>query len=183
MFRGEVVSIYTAPKAGAPVEERQSATAVVGRGLEGDRYFDGIGYWSTHPGNGREVTLIEIETIEALANERNVVVAPGAARRNVVTRGVPLNHLVGREFQIGRVRLRGQRLCEPCDYLEGLTMKGVLTGLIHRGGLRADIVTGGTIRVGDEVAEIAAKRAGNRQGKIKKKAFRRGPARAKRRRL
>jgi MOSC domain-containing protein YiiM len=66
---------------------------------------------------------------------------------------VPLNHLVGREFQIGEVRLRGMRLCEPCDYLEGLTTKGVLAGLIHRGGLRADIVSGGIIRVGDTIAE------------------------------
>jgi MOSC domain-containing protein YiiM len=156
MFRGAVVSIYTAGKAGAPVEERQSAKAVVGRGLDGDRYFNGTGYWSSHPGNGREVTLIEIEAIEALANEKNVKLTPGAARRNVVTRGVPLNHLVGREFQVGGVRLRGARLCEPCDYLEGLTTKGALTGLIHRGGLRADIVSGGTIRVGDEIVEVAA---------------------------
>jgi len=76
-----------------------------------------------------------------------------AARRNVVTRGVPLNHLVGREFQIGAVRLRGTRLCEPCAYLEGLTLPGVLAGLIHRGGLRAEIVTGGTIRVEDAITE------------------------------
>jgi MOSC domain-containing protein YiiM len=70
-----------------------------------------------------------------------------------VTRGVPLNHLVGREFQVGAVRLFGRRLCEPCEHLEGLTIKGVLTGLIHRGGLRADIVLGGSIRVGDTVKE------------------------------
>jgi MOSC domain-containing protein YiiM len=71
----------------------------------------------------------------------------------VVTRGVPLNHLVGREFQVGAVRLRGMRLCEPCEHLEGLTTKGVLTGLLHRGGLRADIISGGTIRVGDSVSD------------------------------
>ena len=101
----------------------------------------------------REVTLIEIEAIEALEREKNIAIAPGAARRNVVTRGVPLNHLVGREFQVGSVRLRGTRLCEPCAYLEGLTQKGVLAGLIHRGGLRAEIVTAGTIRVEDIITE------------------------------
>ena len=169
MFRGSVVSIYTAGKAGAPVEERQSAKAVVGRGLEGDRYFDGTGYWSSHPGKGREVTLIEIEAIEALASEKSIAINPGATRRNVVTRGVPLNHLVGREFQVGVVRLRGQRLCEPCDYLEGLTTKGVLTGLIHRGGLRADVVSGGTIRVGDEILEVGAQAAGKQKTTTKKK--------------
>jgi len=156
MFRGDVVSIHVVAKAGLPMESRQSAEAVAGRGLEGDRYFDGAGYWSTHPGRGREVTLIELESIEALAQEKQVVIAPAAARRNLVTRGVPLNHLVGREFQVGEVRLLGVRLCEPCDYLEGLTTKGVLTGLLHRGGLRAEIVSGGTIRVGDVILEIKA---------------------------
>ena len=101
----------------------------------------------------RQVTLIEIETIEALERDQNIAVAPGAARRNVVTRGVPLNHLVGREFQVGAVRLRGTRLCEPCAYLEGLTQQGVLAGLMHRGGLRAEIVTGGTIRLEDTITE------------------------------
>jgi len=102
---------------------------------------------------GREVTLIEIEAIEALESERNIAITPGATRRNVVTRGVPLNHLVGREFQLGAVRLRGTRLCEPCTYLESLTQQDVLSGLIHRGGLRAEIVTGGTIRVEAVVTE------------------------------
>jgi MOSC domain-containing protein YiiM len=96
--------------------------------------------------------LIEIEAIEALKREKDITLVPAASRRNLVTRGVPLNHLVGREFRVGPVRLLGTRLCEPCAYLEGLTQKGVLAGLIHRGGLRADIVAGGTIRVGDLVS-------------------------------
>jgi len=153
MFEGELVSIFVSPKAGMPMESRESARAVPGSGLEGDRYFDGVGYWSNHPGEGREVTLIEIEAIEALAREKNIEIPPELARRNLVTRGVPLNHLVGREFQVGSVRLMGKRLCEPCQYLEALTTKGVLTGLLHRGGLRADIVLGGTIRIGDAVSE------------------------------
>jgi MOSC domain-containing protein YiiM len=156
MFRGEVVSIYIASKAAAPVEERQSVEAIAGRGLEGDRYFGATGYWSKDPGVSREVTLIEIESIEALQREKNITIAPGDARRNIVTRGVPLNHLVGREFQVGAVRLRGTRLCEPCDHLQGLTTQGVLAGLIHRGGLRADIVSGGTIRAGDPIQVVDA---------------------------
>jgi MOSC domain-containing protein YiiM len=153
MFRGNVVSIHIAREAASPMESTQEVKAVAGQGLEGDRYFDGTGHWSKTPGVSREVTLIELETIEALEREKSIAVVPGAARRNVVTRGVPLNHLVGREFQVGAVRLRGTRLCEPCAYLEGLTQPGVLTGLIHRGGLRAEIVTGGTIRVDDAITE------------------------------
>jgi MOSC domain-containing protein YiiM len=153
MFRGNVVSIFIAREAAIPMESREEVKAVAGRGLEGDRYFDGTGHWSKTPGVGREVTLIEIEAIEALESERNIAITPGATRRNVVTRGVPLNHLVGREFQLGAVRLRGMRLCEPCTYLESLTQQGVLSGLIHRGGLRAEIVTGGTIRVEAAVTE------------------------------
>lgn len=155
MFRGEVVSIHVADKAGLPMQSKQSTQAIAGRGLEGDRYFLGDGYWSKHPRVGREITLIESEAIEALEGEKQIKIEPGAARRNVVTRGVPLNHLVGREFQVGAVRLRGLRLCEPCDYLEGLTTTGVLTGLLHRGGLRAEVLSTGTICVGDEIAEIA----------------------------
>jgi MOSC domain-containing protein YiiM len=161
MFRGEVVSIHIAANAGTPMASPHSAEAVAGRGLDGDRYFAGNGYWSTHPGRGREVTLIEMEAITALREEKQLVIAPEAARRNIVTRGVPLNHLVGREFQVGGVRLFGVRLCEPCDYLEGLTTKGVLTGLLHRGGLRAEIVSGGTIRVGDVIVEVESEKRGS----------------------
>ena len=151
MFQGDVVSIYVAAAAGIPTESLQQAEAIAGRGLAGDRYFNGIGYWSNRPGAVREITLIEIESIEALAREKNIEITPGEARRNLVTRGVPLNHLVGRQFRVGTVLLRGVRLCEPCQYLDDLTKKGVLTGLIHRGGLRAEIAVGGTIRVGDLV--------------------------------
>jgi MOSC domain-containing protein YiiM len=153
MFRGEVLSIHVAPKAGARMESLSRVEAIAGLGLVGDRYFTGNGYWSKNSGVSREVTLIEIEAVAAMAHERGIEIAPHAARRNLVTRGVPLNHLVGHEFQVGAVWLRGTRLCEPCQYLEGLTVKGVLSGLIHRGGLRADIVTGGIIHVGDFITE------------------------------
>jgi len=153
MFRGNVVSLHIARDAAVPMESTAEVKAVPGHGLEGDRYLNGTGHWSKNPGVSREVTLVEIEAIEALERENGITIAPGTTRRNIVTRGVPLNHLVGREFQIGAVRLRGTRLCEPCAYLEGLTQKGVLAGLIHRGGLRAEIVTGGTIRVEDLITE------------------------------
>jgi MOSC domain-containing protein YiiM len=152
LVQGNIVSIYIAPQATVPMESCPAVRAVAGRGIEGDRYFLGTGYWAKSPGISRDITLIEIETLEALKSEKDIVLAPAASRRNLVTRGVPLNHLVGREFQVGPVRLLGTRLCEPCAYLEGLTQKGVLAALIHRGGLRADIVTGGMIRVGDLVS-------------------------------
>jgi len=133
------------------MEARGEVKATPGRGIEGDRYFEGTGTWSNHPGEGREITLVEMEAFEGLARERNIALKPGETRRNLVTRGVPLNHLVGKEFQVGDVRLVGIRLCEPCHYLEEMTTKGVLVGLIHRGGLRANVLTSGIIRVGDSV--------------------------------
>ncbi len=155
-WTGEVVSIHIAPKREAPTQSVDSAHAIPGRGLEGDRYFRAAGTYSDRPGPGRELTLIEIEAIEALARDSGVAIEPGAARRNLVTRGAALNHLVGREFRVGDVRLRGIRLCEPCAHLEGLTRRGVLGGLVHRGGLRAQILTEGRIRVGDPIVPLEA---------------------------
>ena len=128
--------------------------ATPGRGLEGDRYFEGTGAWSNHPGEGRQITLVEMEAIDDLAAEKNIALQPAETRRNLVTRGVPLNHLVGKQFLVGDVRLVGIRLCEPCHYLEEMTTKGVLAGLIHRGGLRANVLTSGVIRVNDSVTEV-----------------------------
>ncbi len=97
------------------------------------------------------MTLIEAEALEGLKHDYGIAIAPGDSRRNVVTRDVPLNHLVNREFLVGNVRLRGTRLCEPCAHLERLTEGGVLRGLVHRGVLRAEILSGGTIRVADPI--------------------------------
>jgi MOSC domain-containing protein YiiM len=125
--------------------------AVVGKGLEGDRYASKLGTYSNQPGSGRDVTLIEVEAIEALKRDYGIELDPGLARRNIVTRGVPLNHFVEKEFKIGEVILRGTRLCDPCAHMEKLTVKGAMRGLIHRGGLRAEILKGGMIRVGDKL--------------------------------
>jgi len=151
---GAVVSLHIASRAGVQMRAMTEVLAVVGRGIEGDRYFTQTGTYSDHPGTGRAVTLIEIEAIEALAREYDVHLAPALARRNLVTRGIPLNHLVGKTFAVGAAVLRGMRLCEPCLHLEKLTAKGAVRGLIHRGGLRADIVKGGVIRVGDVITVV-----------------------------
>jgi MOSC domain-containing protein YiiM len=150
MNTGTVESIYIASDAAAPTHSVKAARAVPGSGLEGDRYALGVGTFSK-PLPDRELTLIEVEAIEALKREYNFELAPGAARRNLVTRGVALNHLVGTDFQIGDVKIRGIRLCEPCEHLQRLTGGEIIKGLAHRGGLRAQILTEGTIRVGDRV--------------------------------
>ncbi len=154
MWKGTLVSIHIAPEATVSPQSVTEARAVAGKGLEGDRYFTGRGTWSTHPGSGREVTLVESEAIEALERESNIKLAPADPRRNLVTRGVPLNHLVGREFRVGEVRLRGIRLCEPCKHLEGLTKPGTKDALMHRAGLRTEIVREGILRVGDPIEEV-----------------------------
>lgn len=151
---GTIVSLHMAPTGAAAMRSVASIAAVAGRGLEGDRYFSGLGTYSNHPGTGRDVTLVEIEAVEALKRDYDIEITPGLSRRNIVTRGVPLNHLVGRQFKIGEVILRGMRLCEPCSHLEKLTRQGVMRGLIHRGGLRAEIIRGGTIHVGDPIAQV-----------------------------
>ncbi len=129
------------------------ARAVPGKGLEGDRYCLGTGTYSDKPGPAREVTLIESEALEALKRDYQIELEPGNSRRNIVTRGFPLNHLVDREFRVGEVKLKGIRLCEPCSHLEELSQQGVRQGLIHRGGLRAQVLSAGIIRVGDAVEE------------------------------
>ena len=151
MFTGSVHSIHIAAVASEPTTSVDEARAVPGKGLEGDRYFNREGTYSDRHGPDREVTLIEIETIQALERDYKFPLSPGDARRNIVTRNVPLNHLVGREFQVGEVTLRGIRLNEPCNHLAGLTHDKVKQGLVHRGGLRAQILTEGVIRPGDDI--------------------------------
>ena len=133
------------------MEARPEADAIVGVGLRGDRYAAAEGTHSSKPGGGREVTLVERETIAAVRAD-GVELADHETRRNLLTEGVPLNHLVGQTFRIGDVVLRGVRLAEPCSYLAGLTRAGVSRALVHRGGLRADIVEGGILRVGDRIS-------------------------------
>ncbi len=150
MWNGIVESIYIASTAQGEMQALDQVVAIPGAGLEGDRYALKVGtFYKPEP--DYELTLIEAEAIEALRRDYHVELPAGEARRNIVTRNVPLNHLVGRQFAIGDVRIRGIRLCEPCDHLQKVTGKPVIKGLLHRGGLRAQILTPGTIRVGDAV--------------------------------
>jgi MOSC domain-containing protein YiiM len=152
---GSVVAIYVAAAAGAPMCERDSARAVPGRGLEGDRYFNGAGEFSGGAAPGREVTevtLIEDEVIEHLRRDLGLEVSAPDSRRNIVTRSVPLNDLVGRDFSVGEVRLHGAGLCEPCvSLVKSSENKHLLRGLVHKGGLRAQILSEGVIEVGAHV--------------------------------
>jgi MOSC domain-containing protein YiiM len=147
---GRVEALALAEEAEAPMVVVDEAVAKAGRGLEGDRYFEGRGTFSNAYARGHDLTLIEAEALEGLKLSSGRLAAE-EARRNVVTRGIDLNALVGKRFVIGEVECVGQRLCEPCAHLERLTEPGTLRGLVHRGGLRADVLTDGTVRVGDEI--------------------------------
>lgn len=136
------------------MESVPEVRAVAARGLEGDRYFHRSGTYSRRDGPDRQVTLVEAEALEALARDYGVEIAPGDARRNLVTRDAALNQLVGRTFRVGEVALRGIRLCEPCGHLARLTGADIVPGLVHRAGFRAEILTTGTIRVGDPVEAV-----------------------------
>jgi MOSC domain-containing protein YiiM len=151
MFQGELIGIFLGERKRLPLRSVPQAEAVAGKGLAGDRYFLQEGTFAKPDSPDRELTLIEIEALDALADEDKLHLEPGAARRNLVTRGVPLNHLVGRAFTVGKVVLRGIRLCEPCSHLEALTVKGLVKGLCHRGGLRAQILEGGILHTGDTI--------------------------------
>ena len=148
MKTGNLISIYITPAAGQPMQAVEMVHAVPGRGLEGDRHF--LQSDQSHP--DRQVTLIEIEALEALEQEHGIALQPDEARRNLLTHGVSLNNLVNRIFQVGEVKLRGLRLCEPCDYLAKRTQPGVLKGLVHRAGLRAEILSDGMLRIGDVIS-------------------------------
>jgi MOSC domain-containing protein YiiM len=148
---GRVEAIFVAPNAGAPMRQVQEASAIAGKGLAGDRYAAGEGTFSVPGGRGNEVTLIAGEVLEALALPDGPPLSGAEARRNIVTRGVDLNGLVGRRFRIGELELIGRRRCEPCAHLQRLTRPGVLRALVHRGGLRADLLASGSVRIGDPV--------------------------------
>ena len=148
---GTVEHIHIAEVAGGPVCGLKSIEAIAGVGLTGDRYARRDGFWDRSDVS-RDLTLIEAEEIERLAREFDIHLAPGASRRNVTTRGIRLNELVGREFWIGDVLARGTKLCEPCTHLVALTGQPLIKPLAHRAGLRADLLTSGRISVGDRIA-------------------------------
>lgn len=150
---GSVDSIAIATAAGAPMETLERVRAVAGRGLEGDRYAGGAGTFSGGSGAGRALTLVESSAIRELFLS-GVELDAVDARRNLIVSGIDLDGLIGRRFRVGAVECFGSRRCEPCAHLERLTEPGVLRGLVHRGGLRADLLTDGEIHVGDDVAAL-----------------------------
>jgi MOSC domain-containing protein YiiM len=158
MCKGSVISIHITPEATGKMQSPAEVRAVAGEGLEGDRYYLKQGSFTDNPNTtGRQVTLIEAEAIDALERDYAVKLAQHDPRRNIVTRGVALNHLVGREFSVGDVRMRGVRLSEPCNHMASLISEEkrerIRMGLMHRGGLRADILNDGVIRVGDAIED------------------------------
>lgn len=142
---GHVVALYTAPNAGAPMVSHREVELIAGRGIAGDRYLLGTGHWSDPRWPDKELTLVMVETAAALGLD------PAALRRNIVTRGVELDTLIGATFQLGGVTLLGVRRCDPCRYIERFTRSGAMRELAERGGLRAHILSGGRVRVGDRI--------------------------------
>lgn len=150
---GRVEGIFIAPAEGALMVALDRARVVAGRGIEGDRYFDGRGHYSQVPPlTGRRLTLIAAESLEALERDTGIVMLPNECRRNLVTRGINLDDLIGTRFRIGEIECYGERFCPPCGYLETLLGRpGVNRGLTDRGGIRAEILLDGAITLGDVV--------------------------------
>jgi mutator protein MutT len=147
-----VEHIHVAPAAGMPMQPRAEIEATAGVGLAGDRYADAAGFWQDARVS-RDLTLIEAEVIDELGAS-GIVLAPGETRRNITVRGVALDSLLERTFWLGEVLAKGTGLCEPCRHLEEVTGKRLLRRLVHRGGLRADLLTSGTIAVGDPIESV-----------------------------
>jgi MOSC domain-containing protein YiiM len=156
LFKGRLLHIHVTPAASREMAELEEANLIAGRGIEGDRYFLGTGTYSATPGI-REVTLIEIEALHALARNDPpmqlgpITLTPAHHRRNLTTEGVPLNHLAGRRFRVGSTILKGGRLNFPCKYLERILGLPVYLPLYNRSGLNCSIELGGTIRKGDPI--------------------------------
>lgn len=150
-WAGRLLAIHIAERGGAPMRELAEARLLPGVGIEGDRYATGRGTYSPRPQAERQVTLIEVETLEALARDHGLPLAPHEHRRNLTVRGVPLNHLVGRRFRVGEALLEDIRLNVPCRYLDDLLGRRLFKPLTNRSGLNCVILEGGTIRPGDPV--------------------------------
>jgi MOSC domain-containing protein YiiM len=152
---GTVERIAISPIQSKLPQPVDSVEVLAGQGPRGDRYF------VAEPAerNGDDLTLIESEALKAFTHETGIELSHSESRRNVLTRGVRLNELVGKRFRVGEVECVGVELCEPCKHLEGLTKPGVLRGLVHRGGLRANVTRSGTIAVGDELADLESNQA------------------------
>jgi MOSC domain-containing protein YiiM len=153
-WHGELLSIHIATEASAPMQALDEAALIAGTGIAGDRYATGRGFYSKTPRPDRQVTLIEIETLEAIVRDHQIPIEPNETRRNLTVRGVPLNHLVGREFRVGECVLHGARLNVPCKYLDKLLGRTLFGPLTNRSGLNCLIICGGVIRPGDPIEPL-----------------------------
>lgn len=152
-WQGVVRFLHRTPRAFLPMMPFQALTLIAGKGIEGDRYMIGSesGFYSHKPEDGRQVTLFEMETLAALLRDAKMTLLPQEHRRNVTVEGVPLNHLVGRQFWLGEALLEATRLSTPCRHLEEILGKTVLDPLINRSGLNCRIIEGGVVRISDTV--------------------------------
>lgn len=153
IWSGVIRHLHITPRAFLPMRSLPELNLVAGKGIEGDRYMIGRedGFYSSKPEEGRQITLFEIETLIALKRDAGIDLGPDEHRRNVTTEGVPLTHLVGKQFWLGEVLLEATRLSIPCRHIEEVTGKLIFDPLINRSGLNCKILKGGTIRVGDMV--------------------------------
>lgn len=150
-WTGTITHLNLTAAASLPMESPTSLSLVAGVGIEGDRYATQKGYYSDRPELGRQITLFEIETLEALQRDHDVVLHPHEHRRNITVEGVPLNHLVGRRFKVGNCILEATRLSTPCKHIEDVTGKRISRWLINRSGLNCIIIKGGLIEIGNAV--------------------------------
>jgi len=154
---GKVIAIVTTAEAGTPLRPVPEARLESGKGLIGDRYCRRSGTFSEKLKDGPdwEVTLIESEEIQRFNEAQALSLSDASFRRNIITSGIRLNDLVGRQFRVGSAVLEGMRLCEPCAHLGKLIGPAVVKGMVHKAGLRARIVTSATVRPGDDIGQPA----------------------------
>ncbi|WP_431281020.1 MOSC domain-containing protein [Humitalea sp. 24SJ18S-53] len=150
---GLATHLHITPRAFLPMQAMEEITLVPGKGIAGDRYMIGIeqGFYSDKPEDGRQITLFEEEALACILRDFKIDMPPEEHRRNVTTRGVPLNHLVGRRLYLGDCLLEATRLSFPCRHIEEILDKAVFDPMVHRSGLNCRILEGGTVRVGDSI--------------------------------
>lgn len=153
-WSGLVKGLHLTPRSFLPMKSFEALSLIAGVGVEGDRHTTGEAFHSDRPEEGRQITLFEEETIDALLRDHKIVLKPNDHRRNVTTKGVPLNHLVGKKFRVGEVLLEGTRLSTPCRHIEQITGLELFNQLMNRSGLNAKILNGGKIFIGDSIVPV-----------------------------
>ncbi len=151
---GVITHLHITPRGSLPMKGFESLNLIAGIGIEGDRYASEEGFYSDRPEAGRQITLFEIEALEAIKRDYDIDFEPHEHRRNVTLRGVPLNHLVGKQFRLGQAVLEATRLSTPCRHIEEVTGKEVFNPMLHRSGLNCMIIESAIVKVGDQVMPL-----------------------------